>query len=71
MGKVFIGPSVDHLRMFGDKLSAKEAAQAADLPLLVGSSGAVGDADEAVAIATASGSCPTIIRLRSSHPGMS
>jgi len=48
---VFIGPSVESLAMFGDKLSAKAAAKAAGLPLLPGSQGAIASADEAVEIA--------------------
>ena len=55
MGKVFIGPSVEHLDMFGDKLSAKAAARLANLPLLTGSEGAVPTVDDAVAIANESG----------------
>ena len=55
MGKVFIGPSVEHLNMFGDKLSAKAAAKAAGLPLLSGSEGAIEDLEEAVRAAAASG----------------
>ena len=49
MGLSFIGPSVEHLKMFGDKLSAKEAARKAGLPLLEGSPGAVGTVEEAIA----------------------
>ncbi len=48
MGLAFIGPSVEHLKMFGDKLSAKEAARNAGLPLLEGSTGAVRTVDEAL-----------------------
>jgi acetyl-CoA carboxylase biotin carboxylase subunit len=47
MGVSFVGPSVEHLKMFGDKLSAKAAARAAGLPLLEGSSGAVATLEEA------------------------
>ncbi len=47
----FIGPASEHLAMFGDKLSAKEAARAAGVPLLPGSSGAVADVDEAAVVA--------------------
>ena len=47
----FIGPSPEHLSMFGDKLSAKEAARDAGLPLLGGSTGAIDDAEEAVNVA--------------------
>lgn len=54
-GMTFIGPSPDHLRQFGDKLSAKAAARAAGLPLLPGSHGAVETVEEAVEVARASG----------------
>lgn len=50
-GMEFIGPSAEHLAMFGDKLSAKAAARAAGVPLLPGSSGAVADVDEAARVA--------------------
>ena len=55
MGRTFIGPEVEHLQMFGDKLSAKAAARGAGLPLLSGSEGAVQSLEEAHAIATESG----------------
>ncbi|MES2642547.1 MAG: acetyl-CoA carboxylase biotin carboxylase subunit [Myxococcota bacterium] len=54
-GMTFIGPSPEHLRQFGDKLSAKAAARAAGLPLLPGSHGAVEELEEAVTVARASG----------------
>ncbi|MDP2306865.1 MAG: acetyl-CoA carboxylase biotin carboxylase subunit [Pseudomonadota bacterium] len=54
-GMTFIGPSPEHLRQFGDKLSAKAAARAAGLPLLAGSHGAVEELEEAVEVARASG----------------
>ncbi len=54
-GMTFIGPSPDHLRQFGDKLSAKAAARAAGLPLLPGSHGSVEDLEEAVNVARAAG----------------
>ncbi len=50
-----IGPSYEHLRMFGDKLSAKAAARKAGLPLLLGSEGSVGTLEEALEIAEAAG----------------
>jgi acetyl-CoA carboxylase biotin carboxylase subunit len=49
MGLAFIGPSVEHLKMFGDKLSAKAAARLAGLPLLEGSEGAVNTVEDAIA----------------------
>jgi acetyl-CoA carboxylase biotin carboxylase subunit len=54
-GMTFIGPSPEHLRQFGDKLSAKAAARAAGLPLLPGSHGAVEELEEAVTVAKAAG----------------
>ncbi len=54
-GMTFIGPSPEHLRQFGDKLSAKAAARAAGLPLLPGSHGAVEELEEAVQVARQAG----------------
>ena len=51
----FIGPSPEHLDMFGDKLSAKRAAAAAKVPLLPGSGSAIDDLDTAVGIAKDAG----------------
>ena len=55
LGLAFIGPSVEHLKMFGDKLSAKAAARKAGLPLLEGSKGAVEDVEAALEVARRSG----------------
>ena len=51
MGMAFIGPSTEHLQLFGDKLRAKEAATKAGLPLLPGSAGTMASISEAMAIA--------------------
>ncbi|MDK9721839.1 MAG: acetyl-CoA carboxylase biotin carboxylase subunit [Rhodospirillales bacterium] len=40
-GFTFIGPSPDHIRMMGDKITAKKAAKSAGLPVVPGSDGAV------------------------------
>lgn len=61
MGRSFIGPSVEHLHTFGDKLSAKEAARSAGLPLLGGSAGAVEAVEEALAAANDAG-WPVILK---------
>jgi acetyl-CoA carboxylase, biotin carboxylase subunit len=61
MGRTFIGPSVEHLHMFGDKLSAKAAARAAGLPLLTGSTGAVDNVQDALAVAEETG-YPVILK---------
>jgi acetyl-CoA carboxylase biotin carboxylase subunit len=50
-GFAFIGPSPDHIRMMGDKITAKQAAKSAGLPCVPGSDGAL-DSEE-IALATA------------------
>jgi acetyl-CoA carboxylase biotin carboxylase subunit len=47
----FVGPRPETLATFGDKLSAKEAAREAGVPLLPGSQGSVEDVEQAVALA--------------------
>ncbi len=49
-GLTFIGPSSDHIRMMGDKISAKSAMASLGVPLVPGSDGEVGDLDEARAV---------------------
>jgi len=55
MGLAFIGPSVAHLQMFGDKLAAKAAAKVAGLPMVPGSNGAVHTPEQALAAAEEAG----------------
>jgi len=55
MGLGFIGPRVEHLQMFGDKLAAKAAARVAGLPMVPGSDGAVHTNEEALGVAEAAG----------------
>lgn len=43
----FIGPNADHIRMMGDKISAKEAAGAAGIPLVPGSKGSIASLEDA------------------------
>jgi len=47
----FIGPEPEHIRMMGDKITAKQAVKAAGIPTVPGSDGAVSDADAAAAAA--------------------
>ena len=54
-GITFVGPKVELLHTFGDKLSAKAAARSAGLPLIPGSTGAVSSVDEAVSTADSVG----------------
>ncbi|MBC6448773.1 urea carboxylase [Actinokineospora sp. HBU206404] len=46
-GLIFVGPTPEQLELFGDKHSARQAAERAGVPLLAGS-GLLADADEAV-----------------------
>jgi len=50
-GMTFIGPSPAHIRMMGDKITAKTAMASLGVPLVPGSEGAVTDLDQARAIA--------------------
>ncbi|HMK67139.1 MAG TPA: acetyl-CoA carboxylase biotin carboxylase subunit [Stellaceae bacterium] len=48
-GFVFIGPSVEHIRMMGDKVAAKRAAIELGIPVVPGSEGAVDTLEHALA----------------------
>ena len=48
-GFVFIGPSVEHIRMMGDKVVAKRAAIELGIPVVPGSDGAVEGLEHAIA----------------------
>jgi len=50
-GMTFIGPAPAHIRMMGDKITAKAAMASLGVPLVPGSDGAVADMDEARAVA--------------------
>ncbi len=43
----FIGPEPEHIRMMGDKITAKQAVKAVGIPVVPGSDGGVSDADSA------------------------
>ncbi|CCG41087.1 acetyl-CoA carboxylase biotin carboxylase subunit [Magnetospirillum molischianum] len=47
-GMVFIGPSPDHIRLMGDKITAKQAAKAAGLPVVPGSEGSIDTIEQAL-----------------------
>ena len=42
-GFIFIGPSADHIRMMGDKITGKETMKGLGVPVMPGSDGAVND----------------------------
>jgi acetyl-CoA carboxylase biotin carboxylase subunit len=48
-GLTFIGPTPEHIRMMGDKVIAKRAAEDLGIPTVPGSHGAISDIDAAVA----------------------
>lgn len=68
LGLTFIGPDVEHLRMFGDKLSAKAAAARAGLPMLQGSGGAVETIEAAIEAAETAG-YPVMLKAASGGGG--
>jgi acetyl-CoA carboxylase biotin carboxylase subunit len=47
-GLVFIGPSPESIRIMGNKLSAKKAAEDYNIPMVPGSADAIADIDEAI-----------------------
>ncbi len=46
-GFKFIGPKPEHIRIMGDKILARKAAQAADIPMLEGSDGPICNSEQA------------------------
>ena len=50
-GFTFIGPSPDHIRMMGDKITAIKAAKDAGIPVVPGSGGPIHDDDTALRVA--------------------
>lgn len=47
-GLIFIGPRIEHLVMFGDKLNARHQAELAGIPMIPGSDGTVSSREEVV-----------------------
>ena len=67
-GITFIGPRPEHIRMMGDKITAKEAIQTAGVPVVPGSDGAVGDIEAARAAAKRIG-YPVLIKATAGGGG--
>jgi len=67
-GLTFIGPSSAHIRMMGDKITAKAAVGALGVPLVPGSEGAVADLEEAARVAKALG-YPVLIKAAAGGGG--
>lgn len=45
-GLIFIGPRLEHLVMFGDKINARKQAQLAEIPMIPGSDGTISNVQE-------------------------
>ncbi len=67
-GLTFIGPSPEHIRMMGDKITAKTAMARLGVPLVPGSPGALPDIDAARAIAERVG-YPVLIKATAGGGG--
>ncbi len=50
-GMAFIGPTAEHIRIMGDKITAKDTVKAAGIPVVPGSDGAVESYEEAKKVA--------------------
>jgi acetyl-CoA carboxylase biotin carboxylase subunit len=67
-GFTFIGPKPEHIRMMGDKITAKQAVKEAGIPVVPGSDGALSDPDEAMAAAEKIG-FPVLIKAAAGGGG--
>ena len=64
----FIGPSSEHNRIMGDKITAKETAKALGIPVVPGSDGGVPDVETALTVAAQIG-YPVIIKATAGGGG--
>ncbi|TAL37982.1 acetyl-CoA carboxylase biotin carboxylase subunit [Phenylobacterium sp.] len=67
-GFTFIGPKPEHIKMMGDKITAKQAVKAAGIPVVPGSDGAVTTEEEAIAAAKEIG-FPVLIKAAAGGGG--
>jgi acetyl-CoA carboxylase biotin carboxylase subunit len=67
-GITFIGPTAEHIRLMGDKITAKETMKKLGVPCVPGSDGAVPTLDEARRIAAAIG-YPVIVKATAGGGG--
>ena len=67
-GITFIGPSAEHIRIMGDKITAKVTAKELGIPVVPGSDGGVPDYEAAVGVAAAIG-YPVIIKATAGGGG--
>ena len=64
----FIGPTAEHIRIMGDKITAKETAKALGIPVVPGSAGGVADYEAAIGVAQDIG-FPVIIKATAGGGG--
>lgn len=64
----FIGPSPEHIRMMGDKITAKETVKALGIPVVPGSEGGIDSDEDAVRIAAEIG-YPVIVKATAGGGG--
>jgi acetyl-CoA carboxylase, biotin carboxylase subunit len=64
----FIGPTAEHIRIMGDKITAKETAAALGIPVVPGSDGGVPDFETAIGVAAKIG-FPVIIKATAGGGG--
>ncbi|MFA7261554.1 MAG: acetyl-CoA carboxylase biotin carboxylase subunit [Caulobacter sp.] len=67
-GFTFIGPKPEHIRMMGDKITAKQAVMAAGIPVVPGSDGALTTEEQAFAAADEIG-FPVLIKAAAGGGG--
>ena len=67
-GFTFIGPKPDHIRMMGDKITAKQAVKAAGIPVVPGSDGAISGEEQALTAAREIG-FPVLIKAAAGGGG--
>ncbi len=67
-GITFIGPRAEHIRVMGDKITAKETMRDLGVPCVPGSDGGVNDVDEALRVADEIG-YPVIIKATAGGGG--
>jgi acetyl-CoA carboxylase biotin carboxylase subunit len=67
-GLTFIGPKPDHIRIMGDKISAKQTVKDAGIPVVPGSDGGVATVEQAFAAAEAIG-FPVLIKAAAGGGG--
>ena len=67
-GLIFVGPTGDSIRVMGDKVAARVAAEAAGVPVVPGSDGRIDDPEQAKAIALAIG-FPVMIKAAAGGGG--